>query len=96
METSTAAPDLKQYRISTIEELNKCRQDRGSFHKYYLATKQVFDNWPYGRKFNVLEQIPEKNYKLFVKAACLYMLNQLADEVEFTDDYLFIRKRKCI
>ncbi len=96
MQTTTSVPDLKQFRISTTEELNKCRQDKGTFYNYYLATKEVLDNWPYGRKFNILEQIPEKNHKIFIKAACLYMLNQAVDEVEFTNDYLFIRKRRFI
>ncbi len=94
MQTTTSIPDLKQFRIGTIDELNRCRQDKGSFYRYYLATKEVLNNLPYGSKFNIIEQIPEKNHKIFIKAACLYMLNQAVDEVEFTNDYLFIRKRK--
>lgn len=86
--------DLKQYRISSIEELTNCRKDTGGFSKFYAAVKQILDDMPAGQKFDILAKVPARNHKLFVKAACVYMLNQASDLVEFTDDYLLIRKRE--
>lgn len=86
--------DLKQYRISSVKELANCRKDTGGFSKFYAAVKQILDDMPAGQQFDILAKVPARNHKLFVKAACVYMLNQALDLVEFTDNYLFIRKRK--
>lgn len=86
--------DLKKHRISDVNELNKCRKDTGGFSQFYTAVKQILDSLPEGQKFDILANVPARNHRLFIKAACLYMLNQAMDQVEFTDDYLYIRKRK--
>lgn len=86
--------DLKRHRISDVNELNKCREDTGGFSQFYTAVKQIMDELPAGQKFDILANLPARNHRLFVKAACMYMLNQAMDMVEFTNDYLYIRKRK--
>lgn len=88
-------PNLKQYRLDTIEDVKNYKKNGGeAFLKYYAAMKSFLDKLPYDSFFDICKNIPEKNWEKFIKTACVYMVEQAFDEVRFSDDYLFIKRRK--
>lgn len=87
--------DLKQYRINTIcEYMEVVNRFNVSQREYYDALKKYLDELPSGVNFDIVANIPENLYKLFVKCVCIYILRDLSGSVEFSDDYLIVRKRK--
>lgn len=88
-------PNLKQYRLNTMREVKDYKASGGeAFINYYGAMKTILDELPYGGAFDICKNIPEKNWEKFIKTACVYMVEQAFDEVLFTDDYLFIKRRR--
>lgn len=88
-------PNLKQFRLDTTQDVKDYKVAGGeTFKQYYAAMKVFLDNLPYGGVFDICSNIPEKNWEKFIKTACVYMAEQAFDEVLFTDDYLFIKRRK--
>lgn len=88
-------PNLKQYRLDTLGDVKAYKTSGGdAFVTYYQAMKAFLDKLPYGSRFDILKNIPEKNLEKFVKTACVYMAEQAFDEVLFSDDYHFILRHK--
>lgn len=89
------SPDLRRFRLNTMQEVRDFKRDGGQdFRKYYTAMKKFLDNFPYDQRFDIVRNIPEKNWERFVKTACVYMVEQAVDEVMFSDDYLFIIRKR--
>lgn len=85
---------LAHYRLNTLGELRRFKETGGEeFRKYYQAMKDVFFSLPAGGLFDICRQIPEEAREKFVKTACVLIQEHPVDEFEFTDDYLFIRRR---
>lgn len=88
-------PNLKQFRLNTIGDVRNYKASGGeTFLVYYAAMKSFLDKLPYNSTFDICKNIPEKNWEKFIKTACVYMAEQAFDEVRFSDDYLFIERRK--
>lgn len=87
--------NLKQYRINTIcEYMEVVERFNTRQQEYYNTLKKYLDELPSGANFDIVANIPENLHKLFVKCVCVYILRDLSGSVEFSDDYLTVRKRK--
>lgn len=87
--------NLKQYRINTISEyMEVVNRFNASQQEYYDTLKKYLDELPAGGNFDIAANIPETLHKLFVKCVCIYILRDISGSVEFSDDYLTVRKRK--
>lgn len=87
--------NLKQYRINTIDEYMEVMNSLNtSQREYYDTLKKYLDELPSGGNFDIVANIPENLHKLFVKCVCIYILRDISGSVEFSDDYLMVRKRR--
>lgn len=87
--------NLKQYRINTISEyMEVVNRFNASQQEYYDTLKKYLDELPAGGNFDIVANIPENLHKLFVKCVCIYILRDISGSVEFSEDYLTVRKRK--
>lgn len=87
--------NLKQYRINTINEYTEVVDRFNARQQEYCNTlKKYLDELPFGSNFDIVANIPENLHKLFVKCVCIYILRDISGSVEFSEDYLTVRKRK--
>jgi len=84
--------DLTPYILTNIQEIHDLEAKHGQrfkdyLNKVYLKLMQM----PYGGSFDIAKSIKEPNLELFIKCACLFVLESKGT-YEFTDEYRVIRR----
>jgi len=68
--------DLNQFALKSISEINELRNRVGAekFEKFKTAAFNEFKKLKPGDRYNIEDEVSEKNQPSFMKIACLYIM----------------------